>query len=165
MSACSQTFPAANPLGSPFPEVRATVLTGEEVTIPAYFKGKPVLILIGYVQDSQFDIDRWILALKQLETPIRVAELPTIQGFFPRLISNQIDSGMRSGIPEEDWKIVFTVYGDAEKIARLLGNERPRNGRVVLVDEAGKVSWFHDRGFSADRALELDALVRQRFPQ
>ena len=145
-----------------FPEVRATILTGEDVSIPGYFGEKPVLLLVGYVQESQFDVDRWLLALKQLKTPVRIAEIPAAQGFFPRLISSKINNGMRSGIPQEDWKIVFTVYEDSEKIARFLGNVKPRNVRAVLVDESGTVRWFHDRGFSADRALELDKLVRAR---
>ena len=68
---------------------------------------------------------------------------------------------MRNGIPEEDWGIVITVYKDAEKIARFLGNNNPRNVRAVLLDKAGEVRWFHDRGFSADKAIELDTLVRQ----
>lgn len=85
------------------------------------------------------------------------------RGLFPRLISNQIDSGIRSGIPEEDWKIVFTVYKDSKKIAGILGNAKPRNVRAVLVEGSGTVRWFHDREFSADKALELDKLVREGY--
>ena len=159
---CSKTFEAKDPIGAVFPNVRAKSLAGNSVMLPAFFDSRPVLLLIGYVQDSQFDIDRWLLAIKQLQTPIEVAELPTIQGLFPRLIAGRIDQGMRNGIPEEDWKIVFTVYKDAEQIAKFLGNSRPRNARVVLLDYGGKVIWFHDRGFSADKALELDKAVREQ---
>ena len=162
-SGCTTSFESQNPLGQTFPSARARILTDEQVIIPDAFKKKPALLLVGYVQDSQFDIDRWILALKQLMTPINIAEIPTIQGFFPRIISNQINSGMRSGIPEGDWKIVFTVYEDAMKIAKFLGNTKPRNARVVLLDSEGKVQWFHDQGFSADRAIELDKLIREKF--
>ena len=102
-----------------------------------------------------------VLGLKQLKTPIGIAEIPAIQGLVPRVIKSRIDQGMRNGIPEEDWGIVISVYKDAEKIARFLGNNNPRNVRVVLLDDAGEVRWFHDRGFSADRAMELDAQVRK----
>ena len=40
------------------------------------------------------------------------------------------------------------------------GNEKPRNMRVVLLDAEGRIRWFHDRGFSAGKVVELDALVR-----
>lgn len=159
-SGCYKTFEPRNPLGEAFPNVNARILTGDEVVIPEFFEEKPVLLLIGYIQDSQFDVDRWLLALKQLNTTINIAEIPAIQGFFPRMISSKIDNGMRNGIPEEDWKIVFTVYKDAEKIAEFLGNTKPRNVRVVLLDGEGEVRWFHDRGFSADKAIELDQFIR-----
>lgn len=88
-------------------------------------------------------------------------EVPTIPGLFPRLISGTIDSGMRSGIPSEDWTSVVTLYGStARTVVDLTGNEQPRNIRVLLLDEHGDVRWFHDRGFSASKLLELDGLAR-----
>ena len=159
---CTPTFMPDNPVSKKFPSVQATALTGEVVELPTFFNNSDILVLVGYVQDSQFDIDRWLLGLKQLKTPVAIAEVPTIQGFFPRIISNSINQGMKNGIPEEDWKLVFTVYKDAEKIAEFLGNTKPRNARIVLIDESGIVRWFHDRGYSADKVLELDALVRKR---
>ena len=161
--ACTKTYQSQDPKGLVFPKVQATSLTKKEVIIPDFFKGKPILLLVGYIQDSQFDIDRWILGLKQLKTPIEIAEIPTIQGFFPRMIQGTIDDGMRSGIPEEDWKIVFTVYQDAEKIIKFLGNTRPLNARIVLIDESGVVDWFYDKGFSSDRAIELDGFIRKKY--
>ncbi|MCB0336336.1 MAG: hypothetical protein KDD62_08515 [Bdellovibrionales bacterium] len=158
-SSCTKTFEGQNPVGQRFPSVNAEVLDGETVALPEFFDGKRVLLLVGFIQDSQFDIDRWVLALKQLGIEIELAEIPAIQGWFPRLISNKINSGMREGIPEEEWGIVFTVYDDAVKIAEFLGNTTPRNARVVLLDSNGKVSWFYDRGYSAERALELHTLL------
>ncbi len=161
LSGCTAAHPSRIPLGEPFPHVQATVLGGEEVEIPSLFQGKQILLLVGFVQEAQFDVDRWVLALKQLKTPVAIAEIPAIQGLFPRVISGTINQGMKDGIPEEDWRIVFTVYKDSEKIAKFVGNSKPRNVRVVLLDKAGIVRWFHDRGFSADRAIELDKLARE----
>lgn len=161
VAGCTTSYPARSPLGEQFPSVRAEVLTGEEVEIPQFFHGKDALLLVGFIQDTQFDIDRWLLALKQLKTPIVVAEIPTIQGLFPRMISTKINQGMRDGIPEEDWQIVFTVYKDAKKITKFVGNTKPRNVRVMLIDKNGVVRWFHDRGFSPDKAIELDTLIRE----
>jgi hypothetical protein len=71
------------------------------------------------------------------------------------VISGKIDAGMRSGIPEELWKIVVKVYNDAEKLIELTGNERPLSGRVIVLDKDGKVVYFHDRGFSVAALDEL----------
>ena len=72
---------------------------------------------------------------------------------------------MRSGIPEEDWASVITVYGsDADRIVALTGNEQPRNMRVLLLDAEGRVRWFHDRGFSAAKLLELVRTARELSP-
>jgi hypothetical protein len=62
---------------------------------------------------------------------------------------------MRRGIPQEDWPAVVTVYSDADKIISMTGNESPRNARVILLDKDGTIRWFFDRGYSADRVLEL----------
>ena len=66
----------------------------------------------------------------------------------PGLFANQIDSGMRKGIPEEDWGSVITVHDEAEPIVAFTGNENGSNGRIALLDAQGKVVWFTDRGFS-----------------
>ena len=96
----------------------------------------------------------------QLDTPVAVREIPTVRGLVPRLIASKIDSGMRSGIPKEDWGTVITVYKDADIIANYLGTEDPLNARVALLDANGKVIWFHDRGYSATRVSNLDQIVR-----
>lgn len=156
---CRSTVPNRLPLQEPFPAVQGRSLAGEEVRLPAL--GEPILLLVGYAQDAQFDADRWLFGLLQAGIPLRVIELPTIPGLFPRVISGKIESGMQRGIPSEDWASVVTVYGSpAQTIVEFTGNERPRNIRVLLLDREGRVHWFHDRGFSASKLLELDRSAR-----
>ena len=109
------------------------------------------------MQDAQFDADRWLVGLLQISPEVRIFEVPAVVGFFPFLFEDTIDGGMRNGIPKEDWKSVVTLYGDAaDEILQFTGNEKPRNMRVLLLDGNGKVRWFHDRGFSASKLLELN---------
>jgi hypothetical protein len=152
---CSSPIPRRDPTGEAFPAVRGESLAGEEVVFPAAGDGEPVLLLVGYVQDAQFDLDRWLLALAQAGVSVRRYEVPTIEGMAPRMFSGQIDAGMRRGIPEEDWQGVVTVYGDAPQITRLTGTENPNNGRILLLDGEGKVAWFWDRGFSVGALQSL----------
>lgn len=158
---CRTTVPNRDPLGEPFPAVSGEGLDGTVRALPADLDGAPAVLLVGYVQDAQFDLDRWLLGLLQAGTPGRVLEVPTVAGLVPGLIAGTIDGGMRSGIPSEDWASVVTLYrADAKRVVALTGNERPRNGRILLLDEEGRVDWFHDRGYSAAKLVELDARVR-----
>lgn len=161
LAACSSPAPNLDPTGSPFPPVVGSSLAGGEVPLPGAFGGEPAVLLVGYVQDAQFDIDRWILGLMQAETPVRIVEVPAITGFFPGLIAGTIDDGMRGGIPREDWDAVVTLYGDAaRRVKEITGEEGPRNARVLLLDPGGRIAWFHDRGYGAGRLLALDERVR-----
>ncbi|MBI1382499.1 MAG: DUF4440 domain-containing protein [Planctomycetaceae bacterium] len=160
-SACASTIANRSPIGERFPAVEGTSLAGDARELPADLGGQPAVLLLGYVMKAQFDLDRWLVGLADLGTPVDILEVPTVRGLVPGLISGTIDAGMQSGIPAEDWAQVVTLYGDdAARIVEWTGNERPRNGRVALVDGDGRVVWFHDRGFSAGQLLELDRAAR-----
>jgi hypothetical protein len=156
---CSTTYVNRDPIGEYFPTVSGQTLTEEERELPTYFKGSYVVLLLGYVQDSQFDIDRWLIGLDMTETNIKAYEIPTIQGLFPRMFKSSIDEGMRKGIPKELWGGVITVYGDGAKVQEFTGNENSNNARVLLLDPMGKVIYFHDRGFSVLALNELRDLI------
>ncbi|GJM21471.1 MAG: hypothetical protein DHS20C15_13860 [Planctomycetota bacterium] len=160
LSACGSPLPNRDPVGERFPKVQGASLEGESITLPDALAGKPAVLLVGYVQNTQFDLDRWILGLLQAGTPVQLLEVPTIDGLVPGMIANTINEGMRGGIPEEDWGSVVTVYDDAEAIVNFTGNTRPQNGRIFLLDASGTVRWFHDRGYSASVLLKLDELAR-----
>lgn len=161
VSGCGRTAvaPQAN-LADQFPSVVGSSLAGNDVRIPEDFAGKPTLLLVGYEQKAQFDIDRWILGVLQAEIPVKIVEVPTIAGMMPQMVESFISDGMRSGIPKEDWSTVVTVFGDADKIVRAIGNQKPNSAHVVLLDSNGKVSWLYAEGYSAANILKLRDLVK-----
>ena len=130
--------------------------------MPQHFSGRPVLLLLGYVQNSQFDIDRWLIGLDMTETNIEAFELPTIAGMFPRFFQTKIDSGMRAGIPKELWKGVITIYKDGDKLQSFTGNKSPNNARVILLDKNGTIVYFYDSGFSVAALNKLRAVINQQ---
>ena len=156
-ASCNATIPRRNPVGEAFPSIQAKDLDGKPRQVPEEFAGAPVLVLIGYVQKAQFDVDRWLLGLAQADRGLAVIEMPAARGLVPRIIQGTIDGGMRSGIPSEDWRSVITVYSKAELIADFTGTENPRNARALLLDPMGQVIWSHDRGYSAGKLLEMFA--------
>ena len=158
---CGTKYARRNPTGERFPSVVGTSLEGQEYKIPEAFAGKPVLLLVGYDQDTQFDLDRWLLGLTQAGVEVKMVEVPTIPGLAPRMFSGTIDDGMRSGIPREDWGGVITVYGDGDKVARFTGNENDLPGRILLLDAEGRVVFFHDRGYSVGTLQKLQRALTQ----
>lgn len=159
LSACSTIYPNQTITGQFFPSVSGQTLEKESMTLPDDLQGEKALLLIGYKQDSQFDIDRWLIGLDMTQTKVSVYEVPTIQGLFPRMFSTLINNGMRAGIPKPLWKGVVTVYQDGEKVQAFTGNENPNNSRVVLINAQGKVIYFYDQGFSVDALNKLRALL------
>lgn len=156
LAACSSTVPNRDPLGEAFPTVQGESLEGEAVTLPDALAGQPAVLLIGYKQQTQFDIDRWLLGFAQAGLKAPLLEVPTIPSLGASLASGFIDDGMRAGIPKEDWGVVVTVYGGAAKpIVALTGNENGNNARVMVLDGEGTIVWFHDRGYSTTKVLEL----------
>lgn len=153
---CRSPLPNRVPVGEQFPTAVGNALSGERVDVPKAWAGAPTVVLIGYVQDAQFDADRWMLGLMQAGAKVRIVELPTIHSRIASVFEDTIDEGMKGGIPPEDWSSVVTVYGKAARpIAEFTGNERPRNMRVLLLDRDGKVAWFHDEGYSPRELLAL----------
>jgi hypothetical protein len=157
---CARTIANRDPTGEVFPRVNGQSLEKEKVELPAAVAGNPAILLIGYRQRTQFDIDRWFMGLLQSGVDAQLIEVPTVPGLAATVASGWIDDGMRSGIPREDWGAVVTVYGKAaEPIVELTGNENGRLARVLVLDEDGRVVWFDDKGYSARKALEVADLV------
>jgi hypothetical protein len=159
---CARVVANRDPVGEPFPAVTGTPLDGGTMALPGDLAGAPAILLVGYVQDAQFDLDRWILGILQAGITIRLLEVPTMEGLVPGLFAGQIDGGMKRGIPSEDWGAVVTVYEDGDRIVEFLGNERPRNGRALLLDAEGRVVWFRDNGYSAGNVLSLKSAAEQQ---
>ncbi|MBF0289493.1 MAG: hypothetical protein HQM14_16900 [SAR324 cluster bacterium] len=155
ITGCSAKYPNRIPVGQTFPSISGTSLAGRDVSIPEEFGGKQTILLLGYVQDAQFDIDRWLIGMDQTKVQTNIYEIPAIQGFWPGLFKDRIDEGMRGGIPEELWKIVITVYEDGSLVQQFTGNGNPRNARVMVLDEQGMILFFHDRGFSVAALNQL----------
>ncbi|WP_133407607.1 hypothetical protein [Parashewanella tropica] len=151
--ACSSTYPNQKIMQEFLPNMKGETLEKRSVIIPNDFKSPQTILLIGYVRNSQFDIDRWLQALKGTNVNTPTYELAAATGVMSSVFQDYINNGMRNGIPKEQWKGVVTLYDDAHVLQRFTGNHKPNNARVMLIDDKGKVLYFYDRGFSVD-ALE-----------
>mgnify|MGYP000044153456 CR=1 FL=1 len=159
LSGCSTTYTNKNVQGMVVPTMTGETLTQKTVTLPSVFDSPLSLLLVGYKQDSQFDIDRWLIALDMTETNITAYEIPAIQGMFPRMFSTLINNGMRAGIPKELWGGVITLYADGDQLQQFTGNEQPNNARVLLINNQGEILYFYDRGFAVNALNEVRNLI------
>ena len=160
LAGCSNPIPNRDPTGELFPTVVGQSLEEERVELPTDLAGQTAVLLIGYEQDAQFDIDRWLMGILQAEIDALVLEVPTIPGLMATMASGFIDDGMRGGIPVEDWSVVVTLYGSAAKpVAELTGTANGQIARVLVLDAEGRVSWFDDTGYSARKAIALAEFV------
>ncbi|NVJ60510.1 MAG: hypothetical protein HWE27_08970 [Gammaproteobacteria bacterium] len=159
LSGCMTNYPNQDIIGKTFPSVVGESLEKEQVVLPEKFNEQRSVLLIGYVQNSQFDIDRWLIGLDMTNTSVPVYELPTIAGMFPQFFETQINNGMRKGIPKELWKGVITIYEDGETVQAFTGNQNPNNARAIVIDDSGTILFFHDRGFSVDALKQLRAAI------
>jgi hypothetical protein len=158
-SCANYEYPRQVSIGDKMIEAIGQSLEGNPVIIPQDFAGQETLLLFGYKQDSQFDIDRWLIGLDMTQTNVAAYEIPTIQGMLPRMFSGFIDSGMRKGIPKDLWKGVVTVYEDGDKVQRFTGNINPNNARVMLLNKQGRIIYFYDKGFSVEALNEVRAAL------
>ena len=154
-SCANYEYPSQITIGDKMIEATGQSLEGNSVVMPQDFSGQETLLLFGYKQDSQFDIDRWLIGLDMTKTNVAAYEIPTIQGMLPRMFSGFIDGGMRKGIPKNLWKGVVTVYADGDKVQRFTGNLNPNNARVMLLDKQGDIVYFYDKGFSVEALNEV----------
>ena len=164
-SGCTTALVNRDPTGETFPRVMGQSLEKQSIEMPTAFAGQPAVLLIGYQQATQFDIDRWMMGLMQAGINARMVEIPTIPGLLPSFTSRWIDDGMRSGIPREAWGTVVTLYGaDAKPVAALTGTQQARLTRVIVLDAKGTIIWFDAKGYWPRKALIVAALLANRAP-
>ncbi len=162
IKAATRTTPLVLP--KTFPKVNGISLENKWQKLPDSVRGRPVVLLIGYDRPAQFDIDRWMLGLMQSESPVKIMEVAARSKMSPTAVIEQINLGLRSGVPEEDWHNVLAVYEDVEILRNSFGNDRIDCAYVVVLDKEGKIVWFHNRGYSAHKVIELDRILRELDP-
>ena len=148
LSSCGGLIQNKAVQGLNLPAFSGKSLKNKTVKFPSNLEKENTILIVGYKQRSQFDIDRWLIGLEMAKVKIPVYEIPVLSPWFPKFLQKRIDRGMQSGIPQNLWTNVITVYKDANKIKDFLGNEKPNNARVLLVNKKGKIIRFTDQGFS-----------------
>ncbi len=162
LSSCYSVQKQEIQTGEIFPSVIANSLSGKIYSVPDSFNGEWTLLLIAYEQKTQFEVDRWVYGLLDANLGLKFYELPTIAGLVPSILEETINNGMKVGIPKPDWDLVLTVYKDAPKIIKKLGNKRPNNVYAVLLNPSGKIVWIHNEGYSPRLIFSIKEIISSK---
>lgn len=152
---CQASYPRRDPTGERLPTVQGISLDEKAWRLPEDLEDRSAILLLGYQQDAQFDLDRWLLGLFEAGVDVPIYEVPTVVGMVPGWISGTINEGMRGGIPSEDWAAVITIYDDAPLLAAFTGNVGAPTGRILVLDSDWRVRFFHDEGYSVATMARL----------
>ena len=148
-----------------FPRVTGINLLGDEVRLPDGFEGDINLVVVGFVQEHQKDIDTWIAALPGLlaaGSSLRLYEVPVIyRASAPFRL--WVNNGMHYGIPDPvARKRTITVYADQGKFVESVGASGLDRIHALLVDKSGRIIWRTQGPADPTSIAELTSLLKSR---
>jgi hypothetical protein len=147
--------------GARLPGVTGKDLNGKAWKAPADFPGSRTLLILGYEEAQQKDIDTWTagLGLTQRENKLPWVEMPVIDepGVIMRWI---IDTGMQRGIPDKEVRShVWTVYTNRSEFLKSCGIESVNVIHVLVVTREGEVLALESGGYAEQAGRRLLAVI------
>ncbi len=112
--------------------------------------GSPTVLFVAYRRNTQVDIDRWAAFVRREAPGLKAYEVPVIPARIWRPLQSWIDSGMRGGVPRDQWATVVTLYDQGAAARDFVGDRGGLAANVLLLDAAGVVRWSRHSGFSDD---------------
>jgi hypothetical protein len=135
-------------------------LSRTKVRFPESLLGSPAVLLVAYRRGTQLDLDLWVEFITANVPKLVWYEVPTISSIVWRPLAGWIDSGMRSGVPQEKWPRVATLYEDAAKLRDFIGDNGKYLTHLVVLNSDGVVVWFNADGYSEEAGNELLRLLQ-----
>lgn len=148
-------------VGSRFPVLKGTTLSGREVTLPDDARGRLAFLALGFAYEARYDVEDWTEAFRERfeqRPDVVFFELPLIGGLY-RLVAPTIDAGMRQATPREMHDHVVTVYGSIGPLREALGAGPSSDTWVYLLDRDGRVLFQHGGPFDDQRFGELASIL------
>jgi len=147
--------------GARLPVVTGKDLNGKAWKAPADFPGGRTLVILGYEQEQQKEIDTWTaaLGLTRRGNQLPWVEMPVIDdpGVVMRWI---IDTGMQRGIPDREIRShVWTVYTERKAFLESCGIESVDAIHVLVVTREGEVLAMESGAYTDEAGRRLLAVV------
>jgi len=156
----NKKLPTVNP-SRRLPVVTGKDLNGKAWQAPADFPAGRTLVILGYEEEQQKEIDTWTagLGLTRRENTLPWVEMPVIDepGVIMRWI---IDTGMQRGIPDKEVRShVWTVYTNRREFLKACGIESMNAIHVLVVTREGDVLAMESGGYTEEAGNRILAAV------
>jgi len=147
----------ATPAVNRMPAASGKDLNGTPWSVPKGLPAVRTLVLIGFDEPQQEDIDTWTrrLGLDLPTNTIPWVEMPLIDnpGMFMRWF---IDTGMRAGIKGQFQRShVWTAYTDKKAFLQSCGINSENKIQVLVVDRTGRILESESGAYTKEGAAKL----------
>lgn len=141
-----------------FPEISGSNLEGENYTLPYDLKGELNIIIIPFLRQQQYSVNKWAAYLANVKKSysfIDFYEVPTLAVGYG-LMRFMIDGGMRAGIPNPDTREhTITLYTNKAKFKKKLGIKTEKKIYLYLVNRKGKILWQSEGEITEEKKNSL----------
>ena len=123
------------------PRTEGKTLADQRVVVANAVKGKATLLIITFTRSAGEKAREWRNALRQkgLPTPnytlYQIAELEDV----PRIIRWSVISGMRRGIPTDEYSTFMVLTTDTEQWKKFVAFKNEDDPYLVILDASGNV--------------------------
>lgn len=147
---------------APLPRFDAETLAGGKLTMPAAVQGHPALLVIGFTHGSGPHCTDWA---KRLESEFR--SNPSLARYTvvfledaPRLVRGMAKSGIRSGVPKEQYDHYLIVTEHEKEVKAAVKFQAPDDAYLALLGADGAVRWTYHGPVSDEPVSRLRELLR-----
>jgi ATP10 protein len=145
-------------IGTKFPTIAVKTLSKNNIELPAFTMGKPVIICIVFEQSAQAKVDTWTNPILQKYTAgqVNYFEIPMINANY-KIARGFIDNGMRSGVPKELHNNVATYYGKLNTYKTNLMMYDKNSCYLFLLDSVGIIKHIDE---ATATTVKIDTLFK-----
>jgi len=143
---------------APLPRFDAEALSGRKLTMPAAVQGHPALLIVGFTHGSGPHCTDWA---KRLESEFKTIERYTVIFLedAPKLVRGMAKSGIRSGVPKEQFDRYVTVTEHEKEVKEAVHFQAPDDAYLVLLSPDGTVRWTFHGPVSDDPVRQIRELL------
>lgn len=129
-------------VGNEFPQITIKTLTNKVVTIPTETTGHPLLVIIGFAENTQFTIDTWTKFVLKDHPLLHHYEI-TIAGDLNELYADRLEKTMKIYIPNYLHDITGAYFGPLRnQYRRLFRADDVNTCYVFLLDKKGNIQYM-----------------------
>jgi hypothetical protein len=145
------------------PSFEAESLAGKKLSFPAAVQGRPTLLIVCFTHASGPHCTEWAKRLKTDFKGNAVLQQYTVVFLedAPKLVRGMARSGIKSGVPKEDYDRFLIVTEHEKEVKSAVHFETADDAYLVLLGPDGAVRWTaHNAAVTDDVVSKIRELVR-----